>query len=676
MGHDTPHIKFEQAVLVPAYRLRELELQNALAVRIPARLTNSLIKLLSTSLPVTDLKHLKRVRKAHGANGGDQIEVLLCKTHGSAGGDSSTCNGGNEQGPDRPEAAAPAAGGVAASNTTTVPAKIEPSAATAVGLSSAPYPEPPAEPSRAMGAEAQDTSHGTLHQTGSDPTLASSSRSLPADITAELQRHGLTPYQVTVPKNAPQTRQQWEQWGAQYWPMGWKVPDSKMAAAAERVAATQEEQVYFEAHMAHVLQACSGGSGSIPPCNAARIVEPHTGLVVGQGVDCRHSHPLQHATMVAIADAAAWDREQWPAVPSSSATTDLGGEEERRRAAISGGQGALHQQQCCNGSAVANTHQAQQQQQQQQWQCSNGNVPAVGRQQCCSSSRTVAQAVETEQECFDSKATTEWQQQQQQQRGNQDLSDMLPSPSTHAQQQQQQHLQQHQQHPQQQQCTSRDARTEHQASPPADPETCPGSCTGSGMRCADEGVVSKRQRTNGSSSQLCCMPPPCLQQHPVHFQQQPAPPQQQSGGVAEQKENTRHPQQQQQQQQQQISSHQPPQTDQVKQKETAAHPPHHLHDQQGSTSQLPQGPQGHTASAAALGLSRPYMCTGYDCFIAREPCAMCAMALVHSRVARVVFCHPDKAGGALGGRLQLMGQRSLNHHYKVYRLGLVPAAQA
>mmetsp|Transcript_3428 Transcript_3428/g.9145 ORF Transcript_3428/g.9145 Transcript_3428/m.9145 type:complete len:1012 (-) Transcript_3428:209-3244(-) len=135
-------------------------------------------------------------------------------------------------------------------------------------------------------------------------------------------------------------------------------------------------------------------------------------------------------------------------------------------------------------------------------------------------------------------------------------------------------------------------------------------------------------------------------------------------------------QDQQQQQQQQISSHQPPQTDQVKQKETAAHPPHHLHDQQGSTSQLPQGPQGHTASAAALGLSRPYMCTGYDCFIAREPCAMCAMALVHSRVARVVFCHPDKAGGALGGRLQLMGQRSLNHHYKVYRLGLVPAAQA
>eukprot|EP00967_Tisochrysis_lutea_P061006 scaffold78104_cov17-Tisochrysis_lutea.AAC.1 len=230
---------------------------------------------------------MQRVRKAHGANGGDQIEVLLCKTHGSAGGDSSTCNGGNEQGPDRPEAAAPAAGGVAASNTTTVPAKIEPSAATAVGLSSAPYPEPPAEPSRAMGAEAQDTSHGTLHQTGSDPTLASSSRSLPADITAELQRHGLTPYQgrgrlmwctgwclgavdvhvdsldgveclVTVPKNAPQTRQQWEQWGAQYWPMGWKVPDSKMAAAAERVAATQEEQVYFEAHMAHVLQACSG----------------------------------------------------------------------------------------------------------------------------------------------------------------------------------------------------------------------------------------------------------------------------------------------------------------------------------------------------------------------------------------------------------------------------------
>ncbi len=43
---------------------------------------------------------------------------------------------------------------------------------------------------------------------------------------------------------------------------------------------------------------------------------------------------------------------------------------------------------------------------------------------------------------------------------------------------------------------------------------------------------------------------------------------------------------------------------------------------------------------------------------------MCAMALVHSRVRRVVYCHPDPAGGALGGALRLHGRRSLNHHYQ------------
>ncbi|GLI64009.1 hypothetical protein VaNZ11_007163 [Volvox africanus] len=81
---------------------------------------------------------------------------------------------------------------------------------------------------------------------------------------------------------------------------------------------------------------------------------------------------------------------------------------------------------------------------------------------------------------------------------------------------------------------------------------------------------------------------------------------------------------------------------------------------------LDTGPQGPQASAR----SRPYMCTGYDCFVVREPCIMCAMALVHSRVQRVIYCQPDATFGALGGCRRLHACKSLNHSYEVYRLGL------
>ncbi|XP_017467455.1 PREDICTED: probable inactive tRNA-specific adenosine deaminase-like protein 3 [Rhagoletis zephyria] len=61
----------------------------------------------------------------------------------------------------------------------------------------------------------------------------------------------------------------------------------------------------------------------------------------------------------------------------------------------------------------------------------------------------------------------------------------------------------------------------------------------------------------------------------------------------------------------------------------------------------------------------PYLCTGYDVYLSQEPCLMCAMALVHSRVRRIYF---DKrsTNGALVTRLKLHSVKELNHHYEVF----------
>jgi tRNA-specific adenosine deaminase 3 len=60
-----------------------------------------------------------------------------------------------------------------------------------------------------------------------------------------------------------------------------------------------------------------------------------------------------------------------------------------------------------------------------------------------------------------------------------------------------------------------------------------------------------------------------------------------------------------------------------------------------------------------------YICTGYDVYVTREPCTMCAMALVHSRVRRV-FYGCASPHGALGTNIKLNTLKCLNHHYEVF----------
>ena len=65
-----------------------------------------------------------------------------------------------------------------------------------------------------------------------------------------------------------------------------------------------------------------------------------------------------------------------------------------------------------------------------------------------------------------------------------------------------------------------------------------------------------------------------------------------------------------------------------------------------------------TQAEAAIGDWRLNDC---DLFVTKEPCAMCAGALVHVRMRRVVFGCADPRSGAAGGLLNVLQNPSLNH---------------
>ncbi|KAF6143932.1 hypothetical protein GIB67_001726 [Kingdonia uniflora] len=68
-------------------------------------------------------------------------------------------------------------------------------------------------------------------------------------------------------------------------------------------------------------------------------------------------------------------------------------------------------------------------------------------------------------------------------------------------------------------------------------------------------------------------------------------------------------------------------------------------------------------------VSKPYLCTVFDIYLVWEPCAMCAMSLVHQRFRRIFYAFPNPNCGALGSTRRLQGEKSLNHHYAVFQDG-------
>ena len=67
---------------------------------------------------------------------------------------------------------------------------------------------------------------------------------------------------------------------------------------------------------------------------------------------------------------------------------------------------------------------------------------------------------------------------------------------------------------------------------------------------------------------------------------------------------------------------------------------------------------------AALALGN-YRLAGCSLFVTLEPCAMCAGAIMHARIARLVFGASDPKTGACGSVIDLFANERLNHHAQV-----------
>jgi tRNA(adenine34) deaminase len=68
------------------------------------------------------------------------------------------------------------------------------------------------------------------------------------------------------------------------------------------------------------------------------------------------------------------------------------------------------------------------------------------------------------------------------------------------------------------------------------------------------------------------------------------------------------------------------------------------------------------AAGRALG---NYRLPGCSLYVTLEPCAMCVGALIHARIARVVFGAPDPKTGACGSVFDLAASPRMNHRMLV-----------
>jgi tRNA(adenine34) deaminase len=79
-------------------------------------------------------------------------------------------------------------------------------------------------------------------------------------------------------------------------------------------------------------------------------------------------------------------------------------------------------------------------------------------------------------------------------------------------------------------------------------------------------------------------------------------------------------------------------------------------------------PSAHAEMVAlrhAAQLLGNYRLPECELYVTLEPCAMCAMGLIHARLRRVVFGARDPKTGAAGSVLDLFAEQRLNHHTRL-----------
>jgi tRNA(adenine34) deaminase len=69
-----------------------------------------------------------------------------------------------------------------------------------------------------------------------------------------------------------------------------------------------------------------------------------------------------------------------------------------------------------------------------------------------------------------------------------------------------------------------------------------------------------------------------------------------------------------------------------------------------------------TQAEAAIG---DWRLTDCDLYVTKEPCAMCAGAVVHTRIRRVIFGCADPSAGAAGSMINLLQMPAFNHRCEI-----------